>query len=399
MRPFVVLGQPDYDHCLTAAPGPNRLNNILGIAIDGSGTLLVSDNGSNRIAVFRPPLSNFMNAAAVIGQNDFTSFSPLPFDKGGIADITDLALDSQGDLWVAHNGFFVSVYQPPYLTGQIRNSYYDYLTGPQSQVGFPFKFNARYQHIRFSGDWGLWFSLPGQKTWIARIAPPVVSPIGILNAASFSYGPLSPGQYTTAFGTQLGIVGGLVSPLADGKLGTALGKTQVFVNDKLVPIYYADFNQVNFLTPFDLDTTHPARIQVASDGFRSSPVLVPAGSVSPQVFVLSSGNAAIVNHDYALGPLARGKFGVAFVTGLGVVTGTISAGEVVPPALFPTVTPVTVTINGFPCKTLFAGLAPGSIGQYQVNFEIPPDLPVAPTYQLVLIQGFSTSKSVNVAVL
>jgi uncharacterized protein (TIGR03437 family) len=399
MRPFLVLGQPDYDRCLPAAPGPNRLNNILGVAVDASGVLYVADNGSNRIAVFRPPLSNFMNAAAVLGQNDFTSFSALAFDKGGIADITDLALDSQGDLWVAHNGFFISVYHPPYSTGQIRNSYFDYLTGPQAQVGFPYKFSNRYQRIRFSRDWGLWFSGPGLRPWLTRILPPVLSPLGVLNAASFSYGPLSPGQFTTAFGTQLGFVGGLVSTLdAGGRLGTALGKTQVYVNDSLVPIYYADFNQVNFLMPFDLDTNRPAKVQVATEGIRSSPVLIPTGMVNPQVFVLGSGNAAIVNHDYVVGHLSRGKFGVAFVTGLGAVTGVIDAGQIVPPALFPTASPVSVTINGFPCKTLFSGLAPGSIGQYQVNFEVPTDLPPAPTYQLVLIQGFSTSKPVTVAV-
>jgi uncharacterized protein (TIGR03437 family) len=59
---------------------------------------------------------------------------------------------------------------------------------------------------------------------------------------------------------------------------------------------------------------------------------------------------------------------------------------------------VTVTINGIPCKTLFAGLAPESIGQYQINFEIPVDLPLAATYQLSLVQGFSTSQPVMVSI-
>jgi|APDOM4702015191_1054821.scaffolds.fasta_scaffold21663_1 uncharacterized protein (TIGR03437 family) len=339
-----------------------------------------------------------MDADVVIGQNDFSSFSPLAFDKGGIADITDMTIDSQGDLWVAHNGFFVSVYQPPYVTGQIRTSYFDYLTGPPTQAEFPFKFNARYQHIRFSHDWELWFSFPGLKTWAARLVPPVLSPLGVLNAASFTRGPLSPGQYTTAFGTQLGFTGGLISPLANGRLGTGLGKTEVFVNDKAVPIYYADFNQVNFLAPFDLDTSHPAKVQVAANGVRSPPVFLPTSTVNPQVFLLSPGKAAIVNHDYVVGPLRRGEFGVAFATGLGLVTGSITAGEIVPPVLFPSVAPVTVTINGIPCKTLFAGLAPESIGQYQINFEIPVDLPLAATYQLSLVQGFSTSQPVMVSI-
>ena len=35
--------------------------------------------------------------------------------------------------------------------------------------------------------------------------------------------------------------------------------------------------------------------------------------------------------------------------------------------------PVTVSLNGVACRTLFAGLAPGFAGLYQINFEVPAD--------------------------
>ena len=48
--------------------------------------------------------------------------------------------------------------------------------------------------------------------------------------------------------------------------------------------------------------------------------------------------------------------------------------------------------------TFFAGIAPGFAGLYQVNFEIPKDLPQSAVYRSQLEQGGSTSNSVTVRV-
>lgn len=58
-----------------------------------------------------------------------------------------------------------------------------------------------------------------------------------------------------------------------------------------------------------------------------------------------------------------------------------------------------VTINGVPCNVLFAGLAPGFVGLYQINFEIPADLPVAEVYLLIIQQEGIESPVVRVLVI
>ena len=48
---------------------------------------------------------------------------------------------------------------------------------------------------------------------------------------------------------------------------------------------------------------------------------------------------------------------------------------------------------------MFAGLAPGFVGLYQVNFEIPVDLPVAGVYLLIIQQEGIESPVVRVLVI
>jgi uncharacterized protein (TIGR03437 family) len=321
-----------------------------------------------------------------------------------MAAISDLTFDSAGNLWVVHNYYFVSVYSAPFATGEARAFWFDFIDGIASLGKFPFQFNARYQYIRFTSDWSLWFSngccTTSSGSLLARITPPVVSPLGVVSAASLSWGPVAPGEFVTIFGVQLGFPGsGLIASAPGGQIGTGLGETQVFVNGQAVPIYFANYNQVNLLLPYTLDITAPTQFQVSVAGLGGPPVSLPALSVNPGIFLLPGNTPAIINDQYLVGPLKRGGFGVAFATGLGPVNGSIQAGAVAPlTPLFSTLNPVEVDINNQPCTTFFAGLAPGAVGEYQINFGIPADLPAATSYQLLIKQLNVTSKPVSITV-
>src|SRR5260370_34801600 len=63
-----------------------------------------------------------------------------------------------------------------------------------------------------------------------------------------------------------------------------------------------------------------------------------------------------------------------YATGLGPVVGSIPTGQSAPfDQLFPIQGQLTCTFNpyGAPAETLFAGLAPGFLGIYQINFRLP----------------------------
>src|SRR5262249_45037784 len=97
-------------------------------------------------------------------------------------------------------------------------------------------------------------------------------------------------------------------------------------------------------------------------------------------------------------PAAAGDVAQVFATGLGVTNPTVQSGRAAPSAepLARVVGEVTATIGGRPAAVQFAGLAPGFVGLYQVNVQIPSGLPPGPA-SLVLSVGGIPSNPVTVA--
>jgi len=65
---------------------------------------------------------------------------------------------------------------------------------------------------------------------------------------------------------------------------------------------------------------------------------------------------------------------------------------------YETTEPVTVTIGGVEGRVVFAGLAPGSVGLYQVKVEVAEGTPAGDTVPLTLSVGGQTSNEVTIAV-
>jgi uncharacterized protein (TIGR03437 family) len=59
---------------------------------------------------------------------------------------------------------------------------------------------------------------------------------------------------------------------------------------------------------------------------------------------------------------------------------------------------VTVTIGGVPATPSFAGLAPGWVGLYQVNVQVPANAPVGDAVPVALSVGGAVSNQVTIAV-
>ena len=64
-----------------------------------------------------------------------------------------------------------------------------------------------------------------------------------------------------------------------------------------------------------------------------------------------------------------------FLAGLGATNPPVASGVAAPAAPSPlaevTVTPI-VTVDNLPSNILFAGLAPNFVGEYQIDFQVPP---------------------------
>ncbi|MGH9785338.1 MAG: hypothetical protein ACRD88_14245, partial [Terriglobia bacterium] len=88
-----------------------------------------------------------------------------------------------------------------------------------------------------------------------------------------------------------------------------------------------------------------------------------------------------------------------FGTGLGAVSPRVASGAAAPssPLSQTTQTP-TVLIGGVSAPVSFSGLAPGFVGLYQINVEVPANAPTGNAIPVVLSIGGVTSNTVTIAV-
>ena len=131
-------------------------------------------------------------------------------------------------------------------------------------------------------------------------------------------------------------------------------------------------------------------------------------TTSPSIFTVSQdgqGQAAALNQDNSANsisnPAPRGSVLQLYLTGAGPTDPPLAPGEAADPfgdPLVLTQTEPTVTINARPARVLFSGLAPGYVGLWQINVEIPADTPTGPPVPLQVSAGGRSSNIVTIAV-
>jgi adhesin/invasin len=100
------------------------------------------------------------------------------------------------------------------------------------------------------------------------------------------------------------------------------------------------------------------------------------------VGVAPDGTQYLVEQD---SPLQEGHAVVLYCAGLGPVSPSVPEGAAAPlEPLSQTSNPVTLTIGGQQATVLFAGLAPGFAGLYQVNALVPAGVEKGPEVPVIL---------------
>jgi uncharacterized protein (TIGR03437 family) len=236
--------------------------------------------------------------------------------------------------------------------------------------------------------------------------PPVVSQTGVVNAASFrNSGGLAPGSLVTIFGS--GFTAQELSATST-PLPRELGGVQVLVNGSPAPLLYVSARQINLQLPPEL-TGSAATLVVRADGIAANEVTVPLSSADPAIFMVGqTGYGTIVRANTDIlampvtpgiksSPVRRGEIISIYCTGLGPTHTPVPAGV---PALsaIPTLLTPAVTVGGVHARVLYSGVAPGFVGLYQVNVEIPADAPVGPRVPVIIEIGGKTSPIANIAI-
>jgi uncharacterized protein (TIGR03437 family) len=239
---------------------------------------------------------------------------------------------------------------------------------------------------------------------------PVISPGGIVNAASLLGGAIAPGELISIFGSNFGTAALQTTSPVNNIVPTALANLRVSFSGSAGgadgAITAATPNQINVFVPYEVAGSTSVMISVFADYLGSTEVAVP---LAQSAFGLStatasgSGQGAILNQDGSYNsdsnPALPGSVVSLFGTGEGITTPALPDGALVisTPYSVPDQN-VTVTIGGQPANVLYAAAAPFlPTGVLQINAQIPAgvtgDAPV-----LVSVGGIPTSRMVTVAV-
>jgi len=225
----------------------------------------------------------------------------------------------------------------------------------------------------------------------AAIESPMI--LGVANSGSF-HPSGAPGALMTIFGRSLadGVYQAPSVPLPQ-----ILGPTSVTVNGVAAPLYYVSPAQINFQMPSSV-AAGTVQIVVNNSLLRAAspnyPLVLTA--VDPGLFVTPDGRAAALNQDLSLHsaatPQPAGAIIIVYLTGQGPTTPQVADGTGAPGSPLSLVDgKVSAEIDGKAAEVVFAGLAPGFVGDTQVNVRVPSGIDPGDRQILVTINGVTSN--------
>jgi uncharacterized protein (TIGR03437 family) len=420
------------------------LNSPDGIAFDGDGNLYIADNGNQRIR--KVDTSGNITTFAGIGfVTSSDSGDGGPANKAELTSISDVAVDNAGNVYIADqehirqvntsgiintvaHGFFGTCTATPqpvansdvaatglavdsagnlYIADKLAECIQELSNGTVTTVaGFTITANIGEPWAVALDSSGNVYIAEGSVILKlgAKITPPANPPSftesGVVNGASFQQGGVVPGEIATIFGSNLTSATG-INLSSSLPLPTEFQNVSVTVNGTPAPIFAVDSvngqQQINFQVPWA--TQSIAKIQVTNRGASSPLVLTPVQVSQPAIFNYSAGGdvfGAILHSNFKLAdtadPATPGETVLIYCTGLGYVVAPLPANGVAATGQ-PTMNAPTVTIGGANAPVSFSGLAPGYVGLYQVNAQVPTGLAAGNQPVIITIAGFM-SKSV-----
>jgi uncharacterized protein (TIGR03437 family) len=228
---------------------------------------------------------------------------------------------------------------------------------------------------------------------------------GIVNAASYANGPLSPGEMVAVFGEFLGPDTLATGAFDSNSLYTKqVAATQVTFNGIPGPVLYTSAGAVAAIVPYEVTVPGTITVQVLYNGKSSAKINMSGVAAFPGLFSADAtgfGPGAFLNSDLSLNsqgnPAKIGSIVVLYATGGGQTTPASATGSLTRQAR-PLSTPLTVTVGGKAATVLYAGAAGGEVaGAVQLNIQLP--VGVSGSAPVVLTQGGRSSQAtVTVAI-
>jgi uncharacterized protein (TIGR03437 family) len=431
---ILAYGQADLKSGNTQGVSPQTLTDPVGIFVDKNSSLYVVDNGANRVLVFQNAENNQGSGASanlVFGQASFSA-NASGGGASGLNSPVDVAIDNNFNVIVSDFGnnrvvIYPSLAQPVgtpalyALGGANQNG----LATPSSLINPEGLFVDR-KNTLYVGDTGnnrvvnflnasvianaagfVLFANGGVPVAPGSLATLKVTP----NCVSLSLPCVAPGQSATA---------------PSAPLPPSLAGWLVAVNDtSTAPLYFVGpdstgVGQVNLQVPGATPSgSNRIAVKDATTGELIAGGSFSVNSIGPGLFANNAqgtGQGAILNQDGitkndTAHAAPRGSVVSLFGTGPGPVSPPVADGQ--PPAtLTYTITTPAADVQSCLAQSAicavfgtgvfgtvqFSGLAPGFVGLWQINVQIPSGAPTGAAVPVHVVLGGSPSNTVTMAI-
>jgi uncharacterized protein (TIGR03437 family) len=229
---------------------------------------------------------------------------------------------------------------------------------------------------------------------------PFYSAGSIVNSADGQIGPLAPNAIGTVYGKGLSYVTRAIAAedVRGGVMPTVLPGTGVtiLIGGVAANLFYVSPTQINFLVPSIL---RPGRtdFQVVMNGISGAVVPLDLAAASPAIFQMDAQTVIATRVDASLitsnAPAQPGDLIVLYATGLGdTVPPVIYANVATTAAPLKQLSDFKVLLDGVALDAslvLYAGIAPGFAGLYQINLRLPNGVGANPQIQIGLADALS----------
>jgi uncharacterized protein (TIGR03437 family) len=215
---------------------------------------------------------------------------------------------------------------------------------------------------------------------------------GIVSAASFKAGAVSPGQILTLFGLHLGPKELITARIEGGnRLANNLAGTRVLFDGTPAPLVYVSETQLSAIVPYNVAGKSRVRVEVERLGVPSAAQELSIAEAAPALFTANASG---------VGPAAATvypteRIAVLYATGEGLVNplppdGALATTQPLPAPRLPVRVLLGKGSEAREAEVLYAGAAPGlTAGLLQINIKYPEGTPsgIAVTLQVGTAQS------------